>query len=209
MQDFETEEQQIEALKKWLRENGLSLVLGLTVGVGGLLGWRYYEDMKTGHAEQASDMYQAVIAQVSAENPTNEAALMADTLRGSYADTPYAALATLAQARQSYEQGNIDETLTHLYWVAGNATETDIRHIANLRIARILLSQQKYDEAEQILNAEHPAGFEAGYAELMGDLYRARGERAQAREAYDRAIDADEGGAGKWLQLKRQDLGDS
>ena len=77
----------------------------------------------------------------------------------------------------------------------------------NLAVA--LMGQKQYDEAEAILLASHPAGFDAGYEELKGDLYLAKGEIAQARVAYDKAINAAGGGASRWLRLKRQDLGSS
>jgi predicted negative regulator of RcsB-dependent stress response len=95
----------------------------------------------------------------------------------------------------------------HLRWASQNATETDIQHVANLRLARLLIAEQNYDEAETLLLAQHPAGFDAGYEELKGDLYVARGEIGQARTAYDKAIKAADGSPSRWLRLKRQDLG--
>ena len=76
-----------------------------------------------------------------------------------------------------------------------------------LRLARILIAQGSYDEAESVLSSDYPAAFTTGYEELKGDLYAARGETAQARIAYDKAISAADGNASRWLVLKRQDLG--
>jgi len=96
-----------------------------------------------------------------------------------------------------------------LRWASENSTESDVQHVAKLRLARILIAQKKYDEAEAALLIDHPAGFTAGYEELKGDLYVAKGEIAQARVAYDKAINAAGGDASRWLRLKRQDLGSS
>ena len=38
MEQYETEEQQVEAIKRFWKENGLSLVIGALLGLGGLLG---------------------------------------------------------------------------------------------------------------------------------------------------------------------------
>jgi predicted negative regulator of RcsB-dependent stress response len=209
MEEFESEDQQIEAIKKWWKENGASLLLGLGIGVGALLGWREYLAYQTDHSAQASDLYQAVQTQV-AQNRLDDAHInKADMIRNEYSDTPYAALVSMAQARHEFENGNIDDALMHLRWASENTTEPDVQHVAKLRLARILIAQKKYDEAETVLLADHPAAFTAGYEELKGDLYVAKGEIAQARVAYDKAINATDGNASRWLRLKRQDLGSS
>ena len=209
MEEFESEDQQIEAIKKWWKENGVSLLLGLGIGVGALLGWREYLAYQTDHSAEASDLYQAVQAQVS-QNRLDEAHInKADTIRNEYPDTPYAALVSMAQAKHEFENGNIDAALMHLRWASENSTETDVQHVAKLRLARILIAQKQYAEAEAILLADHPAAFTAGYEELKGDLYVAKGDIGQARGAYDKAINATEGNPSRWLRLKRQDLGSS
>jgi predicted negative regulator of RcsB-dependent stress response len=209
MEEFENEDQQIEAIKKWWKENGASLLLGLGIGVGALLGWREYLAYQTDHSAEASDLYQAVQTQVAQNRLDDVHINKADMIRNEYSDTPYAALASMAQAKYEFEHGNIDSALMHLKWASENSTEPDVQHVANLRRARILIAQEKYDEAETILLAAHPAAFTAGYEELKGDLYVAKGEIGQARVAYDKAINAADGSASRWLRLKRQDLGSS
>ena len=207
MDEFESEDQQIEAIKKWWKENGASLVLGLAIGVGGLLGWREYLSYKTDHSAQASDLYQAVQAQV-VNNRLDDAHIeKANIVRAEYSDTPYAALVSMAQARYEYENGDVESAIMHLRWASDNASEGEMQHLARLRLARILIAEAQHDEAEAILSADYPAGFAAGYEELKGDLFLARGEVDQARVAYDKAIDAADGNASRWLLLKRQDLG--
>jgi len=209
MEEFESEDQQVEAVKKWLKENGASLLLGLGIGVGALLGWREYLAYQTDHSAEASDLYQAVQTQV-AQNRLDDAHInKADVIRNDYSDTPYAALVSMAQSKYEFENGSIESALMHLRWASENSTEPDVQHVANLRMARILIAQKNYAEAETILLAAYPAGFTAGYEELKGDMYVAKGEVAQARVAYDKAINATEGNASRWLRLKRQDLGSS
>ncbi|MBT8129203.1 MAG: tetratricopeptide repeat protein [Gammaproteobacteria bacterium] len=207
MEEFESEDQQIQAIKKWWKENGASLLLGLGIGVGALLGWREYLAYQTGHSAEASDLYQTVQTQVASNRLDDEHMRKADTIRNEFADTPYAALVSLAQARHAYENGDAESAIMHLRWAIENSAEADVKHVASLRLARILIAQKQYDEAESVLLGEHPAAFTAGYEELKGDLYVARGEIAQARVAYDKAINAADGNPGRWLLLKRQDLG--
>ena len=207
MEEFESEDQQVEAIKKWWKDNGASLLLGLGIGVAALLGWREYLVYQTEHSAEASDLFQAVQTQVANKRLDDAHVKKAELIRNDYSDTPYAALVSLAQAKHEYENGDTEAAVMHLEWASQNATEADVQHVANLRLARVLIAEQKYDEAETLLLADHPAGFTAGYEELKGDLYVAKGEIDQARAAYDKAINAAAGSASRWLILKRQDLG--
>lgn len=207
MEEFESEDQQVEAIKKWWKENGASLVLGLGIGIAALLGWREYLAYQTEHSAKASDLFEAVQTQIANEMLDATHIGKADLIRNEYEDTPYAALVSLLQASHEYDSGNTESALTHLRWAIENSSENDVKYVASLRLARLLIAEQQYDQAEAILLADHPAGFNVGYEELKGDLYVAKGEIAMARVAYDKAINAAAGGASRWLRLKRQDLG--
>lgn len=208
MQEFETEEQQIEALKKWWKENSTSLILGVSIGLVSLGGWKYYVDTKTEHRIEASSIYVSLEKQVQANNVTDEIIKKADQLAAEYADTPYASLSSLVMANYQFNKGNVDKAISRLQWVDKNAEEEEIRHIARLRLSSIYINQKKYDEAQAMLSLDHPAAFNARYEELKGDIFVAKGEIDQARIAYDKAIQQS-ATASRWLRLKRQDLGSS
>lgn len=208
MQDFETEEQQIEALKKWWRENATSLILGVSIGAMSLGGWGYYVEKKAEHRTEASEIYASIATQAQANNVDDEGIKKADQLTAEYADTPYAALSSLTLATYEFNRGNVDEATTRLQWIDKNAQEEEVKQIARLRLASIFISQKKYDDAQAWLSSEHPAAFNARYEELKGDVFVARGEIEQARIAYDKAIEQS-ATSSRWLRLKRQDLGSS
>lgn len=209
MAEFESEDQEIEAIKKWWKENGASLLLGLGIGVAALLGWREYLAYQTEHAAEASDLFEAVQAQATNGKLDQTHSDRADELRSDYDDTPYAALVSLTQAKYAYDSGDVDAAIEHLRWASNNSNEIDVQHVANLRLAKLLIDQKQFDEAETLLMTAHPPSFEVGYEELKGDLYVAKGQIAEARVAYDKAINAAAGKASRWLKLKRQDLGNA
>ena len=208
MQDFETEEQQIEALKKWWSENATSLILGVSIGAMSLGGWGYYVEKKAEHRTEASEIYASIATQAQANNVDDEGIKKAGQLTAEYADTPYAALSSLTLATYEFNRGNVDEAITRLQWIDKNAQEEEVKQIARLRLASIFISQKKYDDAQAWLSSEHPAAFNARYEELKGDVFVARGEIEQARIAYDKAIEQS-ATSSRWLRLKRQDLGSS
>jgi predicted negative regulator of RcsB-dependent stress response len=126
-----------------------------------------------------------------------------------YADTPYAALSALALAKSEYEKDNIEAATAQLELAKKYADDEVIIQTANLRLVSIYIEQGKYEEASTLLNASHDKAYDAHYEELRGDLHMAKGEKAQARMAYDKAIDLQGVAASKWLKLKRQNLGES
>ena len=206
MQDFETEEQQLEALKKWWKDNASSLLIGLALGGFSLASWNFYQQTQYQHSTEASDMYVSVVAQAEAGAQIDSATV--DKLAAGYADTPYAALSAMVVAKHELESGSVDQAVSRLQWAMANAIEDEVKSVAQLRLARVLISQKKFDEANELLAAKHSAAFDALYEELKGDMFVAKGELEQARIAYDKAI-AGSSSASRWLQLKRQDLGPS
>ena len=40
MAELRTEEEQVEALKSWWKENGKSLIMGVVIAVAAVFGWR-------------------------------------------------------------------------------------------------------------------------------------------------------------------------
>ncbi len=207
MKDYETEEQQVEALKKWWKENGTSLLVGLLVGVSALFGWRYYESQAHVHALQASDLYMQVAQSAAMQTIDDKSIDINNTLINDYADTPYAALSSLTLAKYEYEKNNIENAEAQLELAVKHANDEMIKQIANLRLASIYIEQKKYTEALTLLNSSHESAYDAQFEELKGDVYSAQGDSAQARIAYDKAINLQGLSASKWLKLKRQNLG--
>lgn len=207
MIDYETEEQQVAALKNWWKENATSLIIGVFVGVSGLLGWRYYIDQNQNHLVQASDMYMQVAQSVMLNVVDDKVNDINNTLINEYSNTPYAALSSLALAKVEYEKGNIDTAAEQLASAAKNATDEVTKQIANLRLASVYLEQKKYDEVSALLDMVHDESFDAHYEELKGDMHMAKGNIEKARSSYDKAITLLGPSAGKWLKLKRKNLG--
>ncbi|RKZ60241.1 MAG: hypothetical protein DRQ44_12925 [Gammaproteobacteria bacterium] len=207
MNEYETEEQQVEALKKWWKENGTSLIVGLFVGVSALFGWRYYSEQQNVHAVQASDLYMQVMQSAALQRVDDKTIDINNQLINEYSDTPYAALSSLALAKFEYEKDNVDVAVAQLELAVKHASDDLIKQISSLRLVRLYIEQEKYTEAQALLNETHDAAYDAQYEELKGDLYNAQGDVEQARLAYDKAIDLQGLAASKWLKLKRQNLG--
>lgn len=207
MNEYETEEQQVEALKKWWKENSSSLIFGLAIGVSALFGWRYYLDQNNAHAVQASDMYMQVMQSAVLKNIDDKTIDLNNQLINGFSDTPYAALSSLALAKAEYETGNVDRAVAQLELAVKHASDDVIKQTASLRLVRLYIEQEKYDEALAMLFMEHDTVYDSQYEELKGDAYNASGKISEARIAYDKALQLQGPAASQWLKLKRQNLG--
>ncbi|MBQ4800831.1 tetratricopeptide repeat protein [Pseudoalteromonas sp. MMG006] len=199
MDIYSTEEQQAEAIKRFFRENGLSLALGVIVGLGGLYGWKAYNQNQITTAEQASDSYTKLVE-------SDDVLSSADTFISENKDTNYATLAAFVAAKDAVEAQKLDVASEKLSWIVSNVENTELKAIAITRLARIQIAQTKYDDALSTLNAPLPEAFDANVAELKGDIYTEQGNAEQARTAYQAAVDAGGLTGNPLLQIKLDDL---
>ena len=210
METYTTEEQQVEALKKWWAENKMSVIGGVVIGVSALWGGRAWLDSQASHAEAASATYQIMLEQMTRGNNEDAAAQGAQIL-GQFSDTPYSSLAALSMARIKLDTGDAAAASSHLRWALDNAKEDAVKHEARLRLAKLLLADAKYDEALTMLNGVEVSVYTASYEQLKGDIHLAAGQLESARTAYGRAL------AGmtpmergrELLQMKLDNLGDT
>ena len=207
MNEYETEEQQVEALKKWWKANGSSIIIGVLVGVLGLFGWRYYVDQNHVNAVQASDLYMQLVQSVAMNTVDDKTIDINNQLINDFADTPYAALSSLVLANSEYEKDNVDGAVAQLELAIKHASDENINQIASLRLASVYIEQEKYELASALLKMPHDTAFKARYEELRGDLYLAEGDIVKARTAYDKAIILFGATVSAMLKLKRQNLG--
>ncbi len=200
---YETDEQQVEALKEWWSENGRSIMFGAGLGLAVILGWQGYQRYLGSQAADASDLYGAVAAstELSAQQSNFEA------LKSDYDSTPYAGLAGLVVAKSQLEAADYAAAETTLNWVSENAAESDIQAIAALRRARVLLQLERPEDALAALPAVAAPGFVSLQADIRGNILLAQGKRAEARAAFEEALEAAGPVADRQLlQIKIDDL---
>lgn len=190
MDMHETEEQQVEALKKWWKDNGSSIITGVLLGLALLFGGKSWFAYQERVAENASNLYATMLVALDndEEAVVNE---KAGTLIADYSGTPYAALAALALAKLKLERGELEAAHAQLQWALDNTGSDVLREIVRLRLARVMLAEEDPAAAQALLDQE--AGQAAGafaplYRELRGDIEAARGNPAAARAAYEQAL---------------------
>lgn len=190
MADHATEEEQLEAIRRWWRENARAVVAGLIVGVGAIVGWQGWSWYHDSQAVAASAVYDEVMAGLEGGDRV-AVAEGATTLREDYGGTTYAGLGALAAARAAVDAGDLDAAAEWLRWTVEEASGADLPYVARARLARVTAARGNPGEAQALLEAEElPQAYSGLFAEIRGDIRAQQGDRTAAAEAYRQALDA-------------------
>ena len=182
------EQEQVASLKAWWNDNGnlvLSLIAAVAIGAAGWQGWHWYQRSQ---AAEANSIYE----QLAKGTQSGDAKVVRDAagaLAENYSRTLYASLAALVSARFHYDRKDVKSAKAALQWVIERSPFDDLRDIARLRLAALLLDEKAYDEALKILDAKHGDAFVAQFAAMKGDVLAAKAQTAEAKAAYRLALE--------------------
>ncbi len=202
MELYDTEEQQVEAIKDWWKENGKAVIVGAVIGLGGLFGWRFYQDSVIAAKEAASDNYTQAIQALSSKGV--DASGDVQSFIDSNKDTEYSVLAAMQLAKVQVEAGNLDEALAQLEWAKTTTKDAALKPVVTFRVARLHAEQGNYDTALSELSNIKEESWAGRVAELRGDISLRKGDTAAAYAAYTEAQQTSD--ASQALQMKLDDL---
>lgn len=190
---MQTEEEQIEVMKKWWEENGRSVIAAVLISLAVYVGYNYWVNSRAAEIASASEQYQQILTALEGEQQASEAsrktvAHLTDKLKADFSNSAYASYAALLQAKQSVEANDLDAAEEQLKWVVAQQPEAQVLELAILRTAQVKFAQQKDDEALALINDTDSQVYPARFAELAGDIYLAKEDKAQARLSYTKAL---------------------
>ncbi|MFW1460785.1 YfgM family protein [Vibrio parahaemolyticus] len=202
MELYDTEEQQVEAIKDWWKENGKAVIIGAVVGLGGLFGWRYYQDTVIQASETASQSY------TTAMNTLQEKGVDAQSDVQAFIESnevkEYSVLAALQLAKAQVEAKDFAAALEQLKWAQSNTKDAALSPLISYRIARIETEMGNFDAANTELGKVTETAWAGRIAELRGDIALRQGDKDAAYAAYTEAQQAAD--ASPTLQMKLDDL---
>ncbi|MCK4744224.1 MAG: tetratricopeptide repeat protein [Sulfuriflexus sp.] len=190
MADHLTEEQQVEAIKRWWKENGVAVIAGLVLGSLALFGWRGWGEYKDTQAAEAFVLYSDFQKSLAA-NDVDSMTTLKSQLFTDYTATPYAPLVALAAAKKAVENNDMKSAKDSLQWVLDNTRQNQIQHTARVRLISLMVNDAEYDAALTLLTVKNTGGYTAVYEELRGDVLLAKGDVTAAHAAYDKALQSD------------------
>lgn len=208
METYVTEEQQLEALKNWFKKYGNQLTWALIVIFSIIAGVRYWFHHQEVIAEQASENYVSLMMAFE-QNDQTTLKNKADILLRQYSQSPYASLAALVVAHQAVKDNDYKNAMEGYQWVIKNGKQDDFSALARARLMRLLIAENKPDEALALFDEKKARGFLPLMAEMKGDILLKKNDREGAKRAYELAFKSakEEGMVGPLLKMKLEELG--
>ncbi|WP_163558267.1 tetratricopeptide repeat protein [Halomonas sp. NO4] len=192
MAELRTEEEQLEALKRWWKENGLALVAGVALAIAGVVGWNAWQSYQENQAAAASMRYQQLVNLAGVDDlelaNLEEARALAQEIVAEHDDRLYADLARLIEARLAVQQDDLDGARAALQAVIDADRHPFLPGLARLRLARLELAAGDADAALATLESGIPEALAAQRANVRGDAYAALERRDEARNAWREAM---------------------
>ena len=207
MEEYLSEREQLERLSGWLRANIPWILIGLAVGGAIVGGWRWWQARADRNGVGAAQADCQVLATFDRGDRTRGMELV-DQLGQQHAGSPYADQADLAAARLLLETGQVDRAASYLTAVVEHSRDPELVLVARLRLARVQLSLNHPDAALTTLGTADQGAFEGRFADVRGDAYYAKGDKAAALREYRaaRAAIGPAQTANDLLDLKINDL---
>lgn len=192
MSDY-TEEEQIAQIKEWWQRNGKPLLAGGALALVIVFGWKGWQKHQVTQAQTSSVLYQQLLDVALVPNEQVDAQQVAKLLvemkkiNDSSAYTQYAALLA---AKVAVDSQQLDDAELELNAVLANPANATLAELARQRLARVLLAQEKAEQALALLDAKVDPAFIATREELRGDALVVLERPAEAKAAYQQAQQA-------------------
>ena len=191
METFRTEEEQVEAIKRWWQENGKSTVFGIALALALVFGWKGWQGHVKDQSAAASAIFDNLMvadAAVQRDGTSRSTAEhLATTLKDQYGSSSYGQFAALYKAKYAVQDGEYDVAASELEWVLGQGPEPVLKAQAQVRLAQVRFALQDYPAAMAVLDDIAGSGYGVQVAELRGDILFAQGDKAGALSAYQQA----------------------
>jgi len=204
--EYLTDDEQVEALKKWWRENGKAIIGGAVIGLSLVAGWQAWQSYQKGQSELASAYYEEFM--LAAKAGDDSALDQGERLLKQHGDTSYGQFTALELAALYYRQGDKAKAGERLDWVLSKADEPAIGQLARLRLCRLLIDRGELKRAAGLIDEAPMDSYAGEFAVLRGDLAMQQGDRPGARAAYQEALLKGAGNA-ELVRMKLVELKDA
>jgi predicted negative regulator of RcsB-dependent stress response len=190
-----SDEEQLENLKRWWKDNGIFTIIAVVLCVGGYFGWGFWNEQRQQNVETASVLYQqmmevAIVEPGQKANDTQHKLIndLASQLKTEFGGSQYARYGAMLVAKLSVEKNDLDTAAEQLKWASEGADE-GLGLIIKLRLAKVEASRGNVDLALSMLNEIDAKTLSSAYAEAQGDFYMMKGDRSSAYDAYKQATE--------------------
>ncbi|HHF6577873.1 TPA: YfgM family protein [Haemophilus influenzae] len=179
------EEQEINQLKEWWKENGKTIIVAFILGVGGMFGWRYWQAHQAEQIAQASAQYDALINSVQQDEQAKKANI--EQFVQANSKTAYAVFALLDEVKKATEKQDFSAAEANLNQALTQSQDEVLTSIVALRLSAVQFQLGQLDNALSTLNQVKGESFNARKAILTGDIQIAKGDKVAAKNSFEQA----------------------
>ena len=179
------EEQEINQLKDWWKENGKTIIVAFILGVGGMFGWRYWQAHQAEQIAQASAQYDALIYSAQQDKQAKKANI--EQFVQANSKTAYAVFALLDEAKKAAEKQDFAAAEVNLNQALTQSQDEVLTSIVALRLSAVQFQLGQLDNALTTLNQVKGESFNARKSILTGDIQVAKGDKVAAKNSFQQA----------------------
>jgi len=204
---YQTEEQQVDAMKKYWHDNGNAIIAGLVIGFSAFIGYNFYKEAQLEQELLTSESYQITQELVGKDEQAYTVA--GEKFIAENGESSYASLTALSLARESANHKDWSQVEKYLTTAIEKSADAGIKGIATIRLARVQIQLDQIEKALATLNSPLPESFKAAVEEIKGDAYLKQDKKDLARSAYQAALDVNDQSGNSALQMKLDDLAET
>lgn len=207
MNVYMTEEEQLEKIRQWFKTYGGVLVFSILFAIVVSFGWNYWRQKQERMYEQASSLFEQVQINVLGQNQ-EDIQSMSQRIQTEYPGSPYASLAALELAKIAIGNNQLADAEKELFWVVNHTDDTALQNIATIRLARVLIAEQKAPQALDLLKRVKNKEYQSLAETIRADAYLSLNEKNLAADSYQKAVQLmDDSGANSSIaQMKLSNL---
>ncbi|MER2474420.1 YfgM family protein [Photorhabdus laumondii] len=204
MEVYTNENEQVDVIRRFFANNGKALVLGLVLGAGALIGWRYWQSHQTNQLQESAEAFERVDRGLI--TGTKESHTAAEKF-ASETNNSYGVMAHMHLAQLAVEKNELTKADQFLSAATGQVKNEDLQALVNIRLARVQLAEDKADAALKTLEQVKGSGWVGVAEDIRGDALVKKGDIAGARAAYTKGLSSNSPQAIKsMLNLKLNNL---
>ncbi|MBE2897503.1 tetratricopeptide repeat protein [Pasteurellaceae bacterium 20609_3] len=181
-----TEEQQVEELKSWWKENSKVIITTLILVFASVLGWRYWQNYQLNSRLAASNDYEQVLSAYQAD-PKNNAGLLEQFVK-EHEGSSYAVFALFEQAKRALDNNQLEQAQQLLTQAQSMSKDSELKAIATVRLASVQLQANAFEAAVNTLNSLGEAAYNGVKQRLLGEAYLGLNDKEKAKAAFEAAL---------------------
>ncbi|MDX7990664.1 YfgM family protein [Xenorhabdus littoralis] len=186
MQVYTTETEQVDAIKRFFTTNGKYIAVGLVMGIGALIGWRYWQTHQTNQLHETAAVFENLNKSLASDSKESVEAV---EKFANETNNIYGVMAELELAKHAIKQNDLAPAEKNLLTASGKAKDEDMQALSNLRLSRVQLAEDKTDAALKTLEQVKGKGWQIVVEDIRGDILAKKGDIAGARAAYSKGLE--------------------